>query len=244
MAHLLVSLGLNDLRSVRRDSMLVGIAVVPLVMVLSVRLIVPPATSSLAEQGGIQAESYYPLFLSLFFLLNIPLLFGALAGFLILDDRDDDSFTALRVTPISVGSYISYRLGAAFVLSVLYTVVCTPLTGLMPLSLLPALVAASLVAGLSVPFTALLLNAFAGNKVEALALSKGIGLLMLGQIGAYFVQSELQLVFGILPTFWPAKVFWTASAGLPIWPYLLVGLAYHLLLIGWVYRRFRARLYR
>jgi hypothetical protein len=39
------------------------------------------------------------MLLSFFFVLQIPLLFGLLVGLLVLDERDDDTLTALRVTP-------------------------------------------------------------------------------------------------------------------------------------------------
>jgi fluoroquinolone transport system permease protein len=241
--HVFVALGLNDLRGVRRDSLLIGVAAMPWLMVLGLRVIVPSLAVWLVEAHQFDLAPYYPLLLSLFCVLQIPLVVGMVTGFLILDERDDETLTALRVTPLSMANYAAYRATVAIALSACYSVICVLLSGLMLPAVLPSLLPIALVAGLLSPAIALLLAAFAGNKVEGMALTKGLGFLLLGPLAAYFIPGGWQLVAGVLPTFWLAKAFWSASAGEVVWPYLLVGLVYHLLLIGWLGRRFQARLY-
>ncbi len=85
---------------------------------------------------------------------------------------------------------------------------------------------------------------FAGNKVEGLALMKAFGILMLGPLAAYFVNSDWQLLLGILPSYWPARAFWAALAGETAWPFFAAGLFYHLLLVFLLTRRFQARMGR
>jgi fluoroquinolone transport system permease protein len=75
--------GINDLKSVRRDSSLVYMLVIPPLMVVLARLILPWATGYLLERFGF--GPYYPMLLSFLFVLQIPLLFGMLVGFLVLD---------------------------------------------------------------------------------------------------------------------------------------------------------------
>jgi fluoroquinolone transport system permease protein len=84
---------------------------------------------------------------------------------------------------------------------------------------------------------------FAANKVEGLALMKVLSIFMLGPLAAYFVGSSWQLLFGLLPTYWPAKAFWVAGEGGNFWPYVLAGLAYALLLISLLLRRFRQKVF-
>lgn len=78
-------------------------------MVLVFRLILPPATAYLSENFDFDLVPYYPMLLSFFFVLQIPLLFGVLVGLLVLDEKDDNTLTALRVTPISMRGYALYR---------------------------------------------------------------------------------------------------------------------------------------
>ena len=242
--HVFVALGRNDLRSVRRDSLLAGVVLLPWLLVAGLRLVVPPFTAWLAGVHGFNATPFTPLILSLFCVLQIPLVVGMLTGFLVLDERDDGTLTALRVTPLSLEGYARYRIMAAVLLSAAFILISIPLSGLRPQPALAALAPVALLAGLFAPIIALLLATFAGNKVEGMALSKGFALLLLGPLAAYFLPDDRQVLLGLLPTFWPAKAYWVASAGGAPWPYLLAGLAYHLAALGWLLRRFQTRLDR
>ena len=238
----LVAFGLNDLRSVRRDSLLLYLALIPWVAVLLARLILPSATNWLAERHGFDLLPYYPLLLSLFFVLQIPLLFGAVMGLMMLDERDDRTLMALQVTPISLTTYALYRIGAATTIAAVYVVACLLASGLMPLVQLPSAVPIAATGGLFGTVIALLLVAFAGNKLEGLALMKGFGILMLVPLAAYFVEADWQVLLGIFPSYWPAKAFWVASEGGAFWPYVLAGASYNLLLVVLLLRRFRSGL--
>ncbi len=217
--------------------------IIPALMVLLVRLILPAATDYLLERFGFDLVPYYPMLLSFFFVLQIPLLFGLLVGLLVLDERDDDTLTALRVTPISTTGCALYRGGAATLLSFAYVLIALPLTGLLPPSLLPATAMVALLSGLMDPMFALILAAFAANKVEGLALMKGLSVFMLGPLAAYFIDSGWHLLLGVLPTYWPAKACWVASEGGNFLPYVLAGLVYYLLVPAWLLRRFQKEVY-
>ena len=235
--------GMNDLKSITRDPPLICMLIVPPTMVLAVRLILPWLTGSVAESFDFDLVPYYPVLLSFFFVLQLPLLFGLLVGLLILDERDDDTLTALRVTPISAAGYALYRGGAAVLLSTIYVTVALPLTGFMPPALLPAVIPIATLSGIVALLFGLLLATLASNKVEGLALMKALGVFLLGPLAAYFIDSNWQLLLGILPTYWPAKAFWVASDGGNFWPHFLVGLAYNLTLVVLLLRRFREKVF-
>ncbi|HSK99290.1 MAG TPA: hypothetical protein VK869_03025 [Rubrobacteraceae bacterium] len=240
---MLRAFGANDLRSVRRDSLLIYMLAIPPLMVVLSRLILPSASGYLSRNLGFDLVPYYPMLLSFFFVLQIPLLFGVLVGLMVLDEKDDDTLTALRVTPISMSGYALYKGGAAVGLSFLYVLVALPLTGLIPASLLPAVAPSAVLSGLMAPIFALVISTFAANKVEGLALMKVLSIFMLGPLAAYFVGSPWQLLFGLLPTYWPAKAFWVAGEGGNFWPYVVAGLVYTLLLISLLLRRFRQKVF-
>ncbi len=235
--------GRNDLKSIKRDSLLIYMLIIPPLMVLLVRLILPWLTNRLADNFAFDLVPYYPMLLSFFFVLQLPLLFGLLVGLLILDERDDDTLTALRVTPISMTGYALYRGGAAVLLSTMYVIIALPLTGLIPLALLPAVIPVAVLSGILAPLVGLVIATFASNKVEGLALMKALGFFLLGPLAAYFIDSNWQLLVGILPTYWPAKAFWVASEGGNFWPYILVGAIYSLLLVALLLRRFKEKVF-
>lgn len=235
--------GTNDLKSIKRDSLLIYMIIVPPIMVLAVRWILPWLTGRLAEVYDFDLVPYYPMLLSFFFMLQLPLLFGMLVGLLILDERDDDNLTALRVTPISMTGYTLYRVGTAMILSTLYVVAALPLTGMTTPRLLPAILPVAILSGILAPLFGLGIATFASNKVEGLALVKALGIFLLGPLVAYFMDSNWQLLLGALPTYWPAKSFWVASEGGSFWAYFLVGLAYNLVLAVLLLRRFREKVF-
>jgi fluoroquinolone transport system permease protein len=123
----------------------------------------------------------------------------------------------------------------------LYVVIALLLTSLTPFSLLPAVVSIAVLSGIMAPLFGLILATFASNKVEGLALTKALGIFLLGPLAAYFIDSNWQLLLGILPTYWPAKAFWVAAEGGNYWPYILVGVLYHLLLLVLLPRGFKNR---
>lgn len=238
----MAAFALNDVRNIRRDSLMLYIVLVPWLMVLLLRLVVVPLTAWLNQQFSFDLTAYYMLILSVFLLIQLPFLFGLVIGLLVLDERDDDTLTALRVTPMSLERYTSYRLGEVFLFSLVYILITAPLSGLMPLALMPSLVVVALLAAMVGPALTLALATFAGNKLEGLALMKGLGIILMGPLAAYFIASDWQLLMGVLPSYWPAKALWLASEGSTFWPHLLVGVAYHGALLAWLLRRFSARL--
>jgi fluoroquinolone transport system permease protein len=167
-----------------------------------------------------------------------------IAGLLVLDERDAHTLTALRVTPLPILGYAGYRVGMTLLVSLVTLVLVLPLTGLLPLAQLLAVLPAVALACLLGPVLALVMVVFASNKLEGLALMKGFGILLIGPLAAYFITSDWQLLLGVLPTYWPARAYWAASSGSMGWPFLLIGLAYYVLLLAWLLRRFRARLER
>lgn len=235
--------GLNDLKNIGREVLLLYMLLIPPLMVVVLRLVLPWATAALSERFGVDLAPYYPMILSFFFVLQIPLLFGALAGLLILDERDDGTLMALRVTPISMMGYAFYRGGAAVFLSFAYVLIALRFSGFAPSSLLPAMVVVALLSGLLSAVFATALATFAANKVEGMAVIKGLATLMLGPLAAYFIRSDWQILFGLLPTYWPAKAFWVASEGGAFWPYTLAGAAYVLLLLVVFMSRFRKKVF-
>jgi fluoroquinolone transport system permease protein len=48
-------------------------------------------------------------------------------------------------------------------------------------------------------------------------------------IVAFFLPGNWQLLAGILPPFWPLKVFWLAAQGQSYWPFLLASVLINLI---------------
>ncbi len=231
------ALGPIDIRSVRRDSLLRGIIAVPILMVAGVRWLIPFLGERISMLTGFDITAYYPLLASLLIMI-LPLLFGAVIGFLLLDERDARTLLALQVTPLALRGYLAYRITMPVIISILLAITILPLTGLVSLGF-GALLVVSIVAAPFAPLLAVALAVLAENKVQGFAIMKGNGVILLPPLIAYFVHGPWQLLFGLAPTYWPVKVFWAFQESDPlVWVYATVGLTYQALLLWLLLRCF------
>lgn len=227
-----------DLRRVSRDPAWLLVALLPPLLALGLRAGFPALAAATAEVAGkpLPAEGA-----AAFLLLLTPVLLGMVAGMMTLDDREENVLLALSFTPAGKTGLIRWRLAVPALWSALMAGAVVPLSGLAqaaPLRLLPlALLAAS-----QAVLVALLLPAFAGNRLEAMALAKAAS-------GAMFVA--LATVFLPPPWLWagaPNPQFWTLwlflHRGAPAGGWLLAcgaAAAVHLLLAALLLRAFRRR---
>ena len=63
-------------------------------------------------------------------------------GFLLLDQRDDQTLTALQVTPLSLNGYLAYRISLPMLISLVTTLLMVPLAGLGQVNIAAHLAAA------------------------------------------------------------------------------------------------------
>jgi fluoroquinolone transport system permease protein len=177
------------------------------------------------------------------YLMTAPGMVGMVIGFLLLDERDARTLTALRTTPLSMRQYLAYRIALPLLLGTASTLVGYPLTGLTPLpltSLLPIVVVASL----SAPLLALILALAAPNKVAGFAVVKVLNAVNLLPIVAYFLPRPIQYAAGIFPTYWPMRALWSAAAGETFGGYLVLGGAASVVALLLAVRLFDRRLLR
>lgn len=231
------ALGAIDLRNVARDPMLRWVMLLTPCFGLLFRYAVPPITAALDRNLGFELAPYYPLLMSFLPLLVAGML-GAVVGFLLLDQRDDQTLSALLVTPLSLADYLRYRMLVMLIVCLAFSWT-VPLAGLTETNWTQILVS-SLVAAPLAPIYALFLASFASNKVQGFALAKALGVVIVPCILAYFVTGPWQLAFGIVPHFWPMKVFWlfdTGATGSALM-HALLGLAWQGMLLMLLTRRF------
>jgi fluoroquinolone transport system permease protein len=238
----LVAFGRNDIRDTYLDSLLVMVVVAPAIWTTGVAVLAPRVTALLARRDGFDLVPYYPLILTAFLLLTGIVIVGALAAFLVLDEVDAGTLTALRVTPVPLSTFFAYRAATVLTVTTAYVVVTMWSSGLLKPGLIPALVPIGSLAGLSSVVTLLLVIAVVGNKIQGLAMVRALGMLVAGlPCLPWFIHSAWNLAFGVLPPYWAAKAFWMASAHGPWWPYLLAGVCYNLAIAWALFYRFRAK---
>jgi hypothetical protein len=185
---------------------------------------------------------YYPLVLG-GYLMTAPGIVGMVIGFLLLDERDARTLTALRVTPLSMRKYLAYRVAVPLVVGTGSTLVGYPMIGISPLPF-AALLAIAVTTGLSAPLIAFVLAAAAPNKVAGFAVVKVLNGLNLLPVAAYFLPRPFQYVAGIIPTYWPMRALWSAAGGEEYVVYLAIGAVTSTLALAVAASLFERRLLR
>jgi len=186
----------NDLRNIVRDRLLFYSAfLIPLVIIIITRLVIPWLSDNI-----IPLQELYPV-LFMMLVITIPMMFGFVTGFLIMDERDENLLTVLRVMPISRNSYLVYRMAFLSVLSFVYILLFPTFTGLIDITLVEYLPIAVLLA-LFTPMLGLIANIVANNKVQAFAVFKMLGGVFFLPLFAFFINNDLKYIFGIIPNFW------------------------------------------
>lgn len=233
-----VKLVLADARNVRRDPMLVMALSGPLLIAVFFRFAPPVVGSWLDREFAFDLTAYHELILGVILQL-IPLLLGMITGYLMLDERDEQLIQLFAVTPLRKSGYLAVRLAAPALLTAVFSLFGAVVTGLVPLAwnrLIPAIVLLSMEG----PMLALFLAAYAANKVEGLALSKGAGVLIAAPLAVWFLPAPGQYAVAVLPMFWTAKVLFAGGPSSVI-PVFLTALAVHAAFLAWLYRAFLHR---
>ena len=217
------------------------LVVAPVIWTVGTAILVPRLTDTLARRYDFDLVPYYPLAITALLLLTSIIIAGGLAAFLVLDEIDAGTLTALRVTPVPLSTFFAYRAATVVVVTTIYVVTTMSFSGILRPGLVPALIPIGMVAGLSAVVTLLLIVAVASNKIQGIAMVRVLGILIAGlPCLPWFVDSAWNLAFGVLPPYWAAKAFWVANDHGTWWPYLLGGIVYNLAIAWPLFRRFVA----
>ena len=229
----------HEFKLMFRDKMYLFLMAYPIVMAVVALFLMP----YLEEQGaGIATH-----IVTLFFILLNGFMFGAITGFTLLDDQDDNVLLSLKITPINVNYYIWIKLFISYILGILSTLLIILTSGFIsivdPFNLIFILV----LAPLHGPFIALLVNAFATNKVEGFVIMKASGIILLVPVAALFLTDWKELFLAILPGFWPARLIsfelmpmdYTLNS---TWIYFILGLLVNGIIIYLLYLKYKKRI--
>ena len=230
-----------DLYALLRDPLLGWVLLLPLGLALLLRTVIPLAEVALLA-AGFDLAPYHPVIMG-GYLMTAPGIVGMVVGFLLLDERDGRTLTALRVTPLSMRRYLGYRIALPLVAGTIATLIGYPIAAMAPLPLADLLPLAAL-AGLAAPILALVLSTAAPNKVAGFAVVKVMNGVNLLPVAAFFLAMPFQLTAGINPTYWPMRALWSAAEGEPYTLFLAAGVAANAVAHWIVLRLFERRLLR
>lgn len=204
---LLPALVAIDRRVSLRDALLVIVLAGPILLAVTLRLGYPQLAAYLAARFGVDLTPYEPILLASVVVLHVPLIIGMVGALLVLDDVDDRVVLVLRVSPVTLPRYLTYRVVAVAVVALLMLAVTVPVCGLAPD--LPRVLPALVLAALQAPLITLATTAVARNKVEGLAWLKILGLVPTGIAPAMWWSPEpVDWALRVLPHYWTVDVLW------------------------------------
>lgn len=198
----LITLTINDLRNITRDNILrYFFFAMPFLFLLILVLVIP----LVLKQFPILFE-YTDVLIS-FFALEIPMIIGFVVSFVMLDEKDERVFTALRVMPVSLWQFLFYRLFFVVFFSFVFDFMILYFNNLYDISMIH-IVLNSFLFALITPIVILIEVSFATNKVTGFTLFKGLSFVAIIPVASFFITSKHGFLLGVIPTFWPIQLLY------------------------------------
>ncbi len=176
----------KDLLSAYRDRFLVFLSLYPVIVALGTRYVV-----------AIAHVPHLDIFLAPSNILVAQYVVGIIVGFNLIEEREMQTWTALRVMPGGARLTREYYTGFTVVAAVFTALFSAAVYGVVPRNI-PIAVVATLVASLTGTIMAFALGSLAQNKIEGLALTKTTG----------FALITPALLF-VAPPAWQVLVIWS-----------------------------------
>ena len=232
-----------EIKNIIRDRLMIFILLYPLIIAFVGRYLL---TLDDFHEMGVEIITVVAVVIS-------GMLFGAIAGFSILDDRDDHIFVSIAISPLSLKLYIWIKIVFIYFMSLVSSAIIYLLIGITALSWLQVIVLA-IISGLQVPLHALIINAFSTNKVEGFVMMKATGFLIIFPIIGYFFVDVKQWLFAFAPAFWVTKATQSVlmqpqidaglvDLGLNFWGFAGIGFVYFIILIVLAILKFNRKIF-
>lgn len=232
----------NQIKRIGKDNLLLLLLIYPALLALVGKLLIPLLRGAFIDRFDLM--DHYPALL-VFFIISNPYIYGALAAFTLLDEREENVLQAIRVTPLTLLRYLCTKVFFFVIVSIISGMFITWFLDLVTISFWESFVINTLIAT-SAPFSMILINSCANNRLEGFALVKGTGFMIILPLMAFYVSENWHFLLALIPGYWPAmsinKIAHPAFGFMPYWGYSLVGLAYILILTALFFERFKRKI--
>ena len=193
-----------DLKKLIREPILMLFMVVPFIAVIAVKFMLLVGMPILFSYTGVDFSPYFGYIEAFMFMLS-PGMLGAVAAFMMIDERDGGIYELMSVTPVGFIGYITNRLVMPFILSFTYTVAAYFILDIYSISLFH-LVVIGVLCSLQSIVTCLFLFSLADDKVKGLTLAKALDSLMLTAGADLLGIGWLSIVCAFLPFYWVTRI--------------------------------------
>lgn len=228
----------GDLKIISRDPMFILCTVAPVLLILVALILFPIVSGLTTRLLHFPLEAYFPIGRLFFFPLT-PMMFGMIYGFILLDERDGGIISYLAITPVGKSGYLAIRMLMPVCLSFVMCMVFLLVTGFNQFLNVFEMAVLSIIVASEAPLMLLFLGAFASNKVEGMAITKGFGIIILPMLIDYFLTGGWRWVLSVSPLWWVERAVFTESA--LRWLYIAGAALVHFVFIFLLYKKFEKR---
>ncbi|WP_338793400.1 hypothetical protein [Bernardetia sp. MNP-M8] len=185
----------NDITNILRDKTLLMMLVLPLLMIFGLKA----SLSALNELLPL-LPNYYSLLLAILATTS-ALLGGYIIAFVMLDEKDENVFTVIRVMPFSISLFMAYRLLLAGFWAFCFAFLTFLVLDIQNYSLSEKLLYSIFCSQTSL-VALLFIVTFANNKIEGITFIKGINFFSVLPALAFFIDSSWKHIFSVFPFYW------------------------------------------
>ncbi len=243
-----------EFKTMLKDSMNSIMLFFPFIMLFICGFLLPAILEKTA--GGNENATTITLLIGFVMALSMgSYIMGALLGFSLLENKDENTLQNIAASPITVSGYASFKIVYTYVMAIFSNLIMVGglkllasdayevVYGGVTIRLLDQLswgnvVVFTLVSSLIVPTIALVIASIAKNKIEGFAFMKSGGLLimipMLALLNVF--KDGKQYILGFTPNFWVIKPLLNQvlasneTSDLPYWAYMVIGAGYMIML--------------
>lgn len=214
-----------DIKLILRERIMVFIMFAPLLIMTLFKIGVPLLNEILIRELSFDLSPYY-IYITAMAIILSPFLLATLAGFLILDEKDQNLFPLMKITPAGMSGYYFGRLFLPSLVSFIY---CIFAVYFICLNRIPfhCMVFCAIITILETVMIALFLGAFAKDKVQGMTYAKGLGILMFPMFFELFNNEALNFVSYITPFYWVKKAIEE-----PVFLNYIIGFVVHVIWLG------------
>ena len=166
-----------DIKFIIRDPMLLMASLAPVMLILVLRLVFPLISGIIFLKTGFLIDNYYTI-TAISLISVIPMLFGMVYAFILLDESDMHILQAISVTATGKMNFLIMRILVPVFLSFILVLFSILLTHPVPSEGWLRSLYITLLLSTQSSFSFLFIGSFAGNKIQGLALSKLYGVFL------------------------------------------------------------------
>lgn len=201
-----------DFRFIARDPMLLMAFMAPLFLILLLRLVVPLLASYIYTRTSFQLMDYYPV-VAITLVSIIPMLFGMVYAFILLDENDANILQVISVTPAGKRDFLYMRLMIPAFLSFIMVLITIFITDPVSSEGWLRSVYISLLLSTQSSFVFLFIGCLAANKVQGLALSKLYGIFLVAVPLGLLLHNPWNYLAFFSPLYWISWAWVIPSTG-------------------------------